>query len=139
MYTLIIEGKQYFIENLKKVLLVTESKTIKESESGIDFHIGTDGLVMSLPKIADLINDVEYTFTNIGTDGNNVITISPNPEDGIHGTIILGSSVVELSGIIDKDLINTKATSTTGNTVSIQSSSIGWIVKTSTGIWASES
>ena len=66
-------------------------------------------------------------------------TISPNSSDAIHGTITLAASVVELSGTDNKDLINTKATATTGNSVTIVGDgNTGWMVTGSTGIWASE-
>jgi len=118
------------------VQTVTASRTLTVEESGGVFLVGTDALTITLPAT---VAGVEYTFINSGADGNNIITISPNASDAIHGTITLAASVVELSGTDDKDLINTKASSTTGNTVTlIGDGTVGWYVKASTGIWASE-
>ena len=122
----------------KPTQILTASKTLAVTDAGKDFHIGTDGLTITLPAITAAMYGITYGFTNIGADGNNVINISPATADGMHGTITLAASVVELSGTANKDLINTKASATTGNHVLIQATSIGWFVKYSTGIWASE-
>lgn len=115
---------------------ITASKTLVATDSGKTFLIGTDALVITLPSTAA---GLKYTFINSGADGNNIITISPAAADAIHGTITLAASVVELSGTDDKDLINTKASATTGNSVTIVGDgSVGWYVVGSTGIWASE-
>lgn len=115
---------------------ITTSTTLTEGDSGKTFLIGTDALTITLPAT---VAGVTYTFINSGADGNNIITISPNASDAIHGTITLAASVVELSGTDNKDLINTKATATTGNSVTLMGDgSAGWYVTSSTGIWASE-
>ena len=115
---------------------LTASKTLTYADSGKTFMIGTDALVISLPATKA---GITYKFVNIGADGAAIITISPVTADGIHGTMTLAASVVELSGTDDKDLINTKASATTGNSVEIiGDGGIGWMVQNSTGIWASE-
>lgn len=134
-----------------KVVTITASTTLSSGQSGTTFLVGTDALVITLPAVGTLGLGASadaapagtwYEFVNIGADGNNIITISPAAADGIAGTITLASSVVELSGVVNKDLINTKGTATTGNSVKIISTGTtgasAWAVTSSTGIWASE-
>lgn len=91
---------------------------------------------MTLPAT---IAGCRYTFTNTGADGGNIITIAPNVSDYIAGTITLAATVVDIGVIDDKDLINTKTTSITGDSVTIVGDGVaGWFVLSSTGIWASE-
>lgn len=119
-----------------RVETLTASKVLTRKDSKKIFLIGTDELVITLPAT---VKGLEYTFINSGADGNNIITISPNASDALHGTITLAASVVELSGTDDKDVINTKNTANTGDMIKIVSDGIeGWFVLASTGIWASE-
>jgi hypothetical protein len=125
-----------FIDNVE-VLIANKTLTIEDS--GKTFMVATDALVITLPSTAV---GLEYTFMNSGADGNNLITVSPAAADGISGTITLAASVVSLSGVVDKDLINTKATSISGDTSTIVGTGTAgteaWLAKGSTGIWASE-
>ena len=117
--------------------VITASKSLTAADSGKVFLIATDALVITLPATQ---TGIEYTFINSGADGNNIVTISPNASDAIHGTFTLASSVVELSGADNKDLIHTKATANTGDMAKIVGDgSGGWFVVAGTGIWASES
>ena len=126
-----LSGHRSMVETL------TANKTLDAEDSGKVFLIATDSLTITLPATK---SGLDYTFVNSGGDGNNIITISPNASDALHGTITLAASVVELSGTDDKDLINTKATANTGDMVRIVGDgSAGWYVVGSTGIWASES
>lgn len=133
-------GTQGKTEQLLKTAIevITDDKTLDAQDNNKVFAIGTDAKVFTLPAIADVGAGIKYTFINIGADGNNIMTISPAAADAIHGTIILAATIVELSGVVDKDLINTKTSATTGNNVTIISTSIGWVVLNSTGIFASE-
>ena len=118
---------------------ITASKSLDVNDSSKTFLVGTDALVITLPST---VLGLRYKFVNTGADGAAIITISPAAADGINGTITLAASVVELSGVVDKDLINTKATATTGNSVTLLGTGIAgtkaWVVENSTGIWASE-
>ena len=118
------------------VVTVTSSITLSEADSGKVYLIGTDALTITLPAT---VKGVYYTFINIGADGNNIITISPQSADAIWGTITLAGSVVDLSGTDDKDLINTKGTAIKGDSVTLVSDGTDWFVTASTGIWAAES
>ncbi len=117
---------------------ITTNTTLTADDDGAKILIGTDAIAVTLPAIAVAKYGVEYTFFNIGADGNNIMTISPAAADAIHGTITLAASVVVLSGVVNKDLINTKSTATTGDRVTIVSTSAGWLVSESGGIFASE-
>lgn len=135
----------------EQVETVSASATLSSGDSGKVYLVGTDALVVTLPPVGSLgigasadaaPAGTTYTFVNSGADGNNIITISPAAADGINGTITLAASVVELSGTVNKDLINTKATATTGNSVTLISTGTtgtgAWVVTSSTGIWASQ-
>jgi hypothetical protein len=137
--------------NREDVTTITASQSLSSGDSGNVFLVGTDALTITLPAVGTLglgatadaaPAGTKYTFVNTGADGAAIITISPAAADGINGTITLASSVVELSGTVNKDLINTKATATTGNSVTIVSTGISgtkaWVVTSSTGIWASQ-
>ncbi len=115
----------------------TTAVTLTTDDSGKVYASATDNQVFTLPA-ATARAGVTYTFINTGADGAAKISISPQAADAIHGTITLAASVVELSGTDNKDLINTKATATTGNSVTLVSNGTDWFVTSSTGIWASE-
>lgn len=121
------------------VEIIAANRTLRIEDSGKTFMVATDALVITLPAT---VAGVEYTFMNSGADGNNIITVSPAAADGISGTVTLAATVVSLSGVVDKDLINTKATTISGDTSTIVGTGIAgteaWLLKGSTGIWASE-
>lgn len=125
------------IGNKKIIEVVTDNKTLTAADSGKIFLIGTDAKTITLPAT---VKGVEFTFINIGAAGNNIITVSPAAADGIAGTVTLDASVVVLDGTVDKDLVNTKATSKTGDTAKIlgtgTTGTAAWILTDSTGIWA---
>lgn len=121
------------------VLIPIVSTTLTEADSGGIFGMGTDAKVFTLPSTKA---GLKYTFVNTGAAGNNILTISPAAADGISGTITLAASVVVDAGVVNKDLINTKATSQAGDTVTIIGTGVAgttaWIIVSSTGIWAAE-
>ena len=102
---------------------ITASKTLTNSDSGKIFTIATDSLVVTLPACKA---GLKLTFVNTGADGNNIITLSPQSTDGIWGTITLASSVVDLGGVANKDLINTKGTAIKGDAVTLVSDGTDW-------------
>lgn len=118
---------------------VTASKTLTQEDSGKVFLIGTDALVITLPSTA---TGLKYTFKNSGAASNNIITVSPAAADGISGTITLAATVVVDAGVVNKDIINTKATSKTGDSITIIGTGVAgttaWLIDGSTGIWAAE-
>lgn len=133
-------GKSFFmpVDGIGKIVEeITESVTLTAEDSGKVFLVGTDALVITLPAT---IAGLDYTFINDGAAGNNIITISPAAADGIAGTITLAASIVTRVGTVDTDLVNTKATSTKGNSVRIigtgETGTGAWYIISSTGIWA---
>lgn len=124
---------------MKKSLyeVLTEDTTLTYDHTGMTFGIGTDGIVITLPPTK---NGIEFSFINIGAAGNNVVTIAPQEEDGIAGTITLADTAVTRVGTVNTALVNTKATSTLGNSVKIIGTGVAgtgaYIIQGSTGIWA---
>ena len=115
---------------------IADDKTLGRADSGKIFLIGTDAKTITLPATE---KGIEYTFINSGADGAVLISISPNANDAIHGTTCAGTNVV-LGGVDDKDLLNTKATATTGDSCKLVADGVvGWYMVSCTGIWASES
>ena len=121
--------------NENYVQSITASKTLTAGDSGKVFTVATDALVITLPACEA---GLKFTFVNTGADGNNIITLSPAATDGIWGTITLAGSVVDLGGVANKDLINTKTSAIKGDSVTLVSDGTDWYVTASTGIWAAE-
>lgn len=125
--------------SIDDIEVISANTTLTVEDSGKTFLVATDALTITLPSTGV---GLEYTFMNSGADAANIITVSPAAADGISGTVTLAATVVALSGVIDKDLINTKASSISGDTATIVGSGnagvTAWLLKGSTGIWASE-
>lgn len=122
--------------NLANVETVTADKTLTVEDSGKTFNIGTDALTITLPATA---KGLKYTFRNIGADGNNIITVSPNAADAIFGTVANAAADSVASGTADKDIINTKATANRGDFITLEADGEdGWYITGGVGIWASE-
>ena len=126
-----------------KTLTITTSTTLLENDSFQEINVATDALVITLPKInADNLG-LTYTIRNTGADANNIITLSPNALDAFIGgfTFVTGStaSMNRASGTVNKDWINTKATSKKGDWVTIKAVSLtNWYIQGGQGVWASE-
>ena len=123
----------------REQVTVTANTTLTEADAGKDYNVGTDALTITLPLIeADNIG-MEFVFRNIGADGNNIITLSPASADGIRGTIANSAADSVASGVVNKDLINTKATANNGDWVKLRAvSTTKWFIEGGVGIWASQ-
>jgi hypothetical protein len=126
-----------------KTLTVTTSTTLLENDSFQEINVATDALVITLPKISADNLGLTYTFRNTGADANNIITLSPNALDAFIGgfPFVTGStaSMNRASGTVNKDWINTKATSKKGDWVTIKAISLtNWYIQGGQGVWASE-
>ena len=109
------------------------------NQAGQEFNVGTDALTLTLPKIYSTNLGMEFTFRNIGADGNNIITISPNAADGVNGSIANAAADSVASGTVDKDIVNTKATANKGDWIKIKAVALtAWYITGGVGIWASE-
>lgn len=128
-------GNNAVIEN-NLVETITASSTLDYDQSGMYFLVATDALVITLPATK---KGVVYTFINSGADGNNIITISPNANDAIYGTVANAAADSVSGGVDDKDIINTKATANKGDRITLVGDGDGgWYIVEGVGIWASE-
>lgn len=115
---------------------ITASGDISLDSSGTIFLVGTDALVISLPATQ---KGATFTFINSGADGNNTITLSPVAADAIFGTIANAAADSVSGGVVDKDIVNTKATANKGDRITIVGDGVdGWYIVDGVGIWASE-
>lgn len=125
--------------SVSNVVTLTDNYTVTAADSGKTFLIATDAKVITLPAT---VAGLELTIVNTGAAGNNIVTISPNAADGISGTFTLAATVVTDAGVVDKDIINTKATATCGDFVKLLGTGVtgtkAWIVTGSAGIWAAQ-
>lgn len=132
--------------------VVSSNTTFTKDNHGQIIAIGTDALVMTLPAVGETTAPagITLTFINIGADGNNIITISPNASDAIFGSLSASAGsnadattadglVSKASGTDNKDWVNTKATANKGDRVTLVSDgSTGWFIVDGVGVWASE-
>lgn len=130
--------EQLFAPSLDVVIL-TDSYSITAADNGKTFLIGTDAKVITLPAT---VSGLSFRVINIGAAGNNIVTISPVAADGITGTFTLAASVVVGAGVVNKDIINTKATAQAGDQTTLIATGVAgttaWIACGSTGIWEVE-
>ena len=98
------------------------------TDSGATIASALDGCVATLPSIA---TGNTVTFVNMAPDGTAEYSISPAAADGIN---YVGSNTD------DKDLINTKATSKKGDSITLASlnGTTAWQVVAARGIWAKQ-
>ena len=126
-----------------KAVTITASVTLADTDNYQEVNVGTDALVVNLPKITTANLGMTFTIRNIGADGNNIITISPDAVDGINGgfPFVTGStaSMNRASGVVNKDFVNTKATSKLGDFVTIKAVALTkWFIEGGQGVWASQ-
>mgnify|MGYP003643280291 CR=1 FL=1 len=119
---------------------LTTTQDIYANQAGTEFNIATDAIVLTLPLIDANNIGMELTFRNTGaTDGNNLITLSPDAADGINGQCANSAADSVGSGVVNKDLVNTKATANIGDFVTIKAvAATKWFITGGIGIWASE-
>lgn len=109
---------------------VTESQTLSYNDSGKVFLVGVDALTITLPATKA---GVRFTFINSGADDAVLITVSPNANDAIIGTI----AAVIATGSDDGDLTNTKSGANKGDWVTIVGDGVsGWYITGGDGVWA---
>ena len=118
-----------------KQTTLTTTQDIGANAAGSEINIATDAIVLSLPAITAENIGAEFTFRNTGADAANIITISPDAADSINGAVAAVSS----GGTAGKDWINTKATSTKGDWVTLKAVALTeWYITGGDGVWASE-
>ena len=118
---------------------VTATGDIPEQNSSHDINCATDGLTLGLPLITSGNLGMTVTFRNTGAAANNTVTVSPKNTNKIVGSVVLAASVFSASGVLGKDFINTKATSLTGDFVTLRAVTLTeWYIIGAVGIWSSE-
>jgi len=125
----------------KRVALQTISATttLTTADAGKQINVATDAIVLTLPAITADNLGMEFLIRNTGADGNNIVTISPAATDGINGTIANAAADSVASGVVNKDLINTKATANNGDYVVLRAVALTkWFIEGGVGIWASQ-
>ncbi len=117
----------------------TATGDISEGDIGNDHNVGTDGLTIGIPKITTGNLGCTIFFRNSGAAGNNKVVISPDDSNKIVGGMTQAAAVFHASGVLGKDLINTKGTSKLGDWVELRAVSLTeYYIVGGQGIWASE-
>lgn len=108
---------------------ISINKTLDAQDSGKVFFVDTDATVTTLPAIADGLGGVK--IVNIGAFGTVAVNLSPAALD-----MVLGP---DITGLDNKDLINTKATAKRGDYVVLDlGDADGYVVTEMVGTWARE-
>jgi|TARA_R110000796_G_scaffold95622_2_gene201018 hypothetical protein len=117
----------------------TVTGDISETDLGNDHNVATDAITIGLPLITSGSLGSTVFFRNTGADAAVKLVISPKDTNKIIGSITLAASVFAASGVLDKDLENTKATALKGDWVALRAVSLTeWYIIGGQGIWASE-
>ena len=117
----------------------TATGDISESDLGNDHNVAVDALTIGIPLITSGNLGCTIFFRNTGADAGVKLVISPKNTNKIIGSITLSASVFSASGVLDKDVINTKATALKGDWIALRAVSLTeWYIIGGQGIWASE-
>ena len=117
----------------------TATGDISESDLGNDHNVAVDALTIGIPLITSGNLGSTIFFRNTGADAAVKLVISPKNTNKIIGSITLAASVFAASGVLDKDVINTKATALKGDWIALRAVSLTeWYIIGGQGIWASE-
>ena len=116
-----------------------EDLTIESVESVLSVNVDVDGGVVTLPKITADNLGMRVLVRNIGADGAYLVSVSPDAVDGINGTIANAAADSVASGVVNKNLSNTKATANKGDYVILEAvKETEWYIVGGVGVWASE-
>lgn len=130
------------ITGLQKLVAGGAAYTVGSAPDGdCVIMTATDNAVITLPDAAAGNAGKRITVQNTGADGAAKVSISPHSSDkiwgGIHGAA--GGDLVSFGAVLDKDIINTKATTKQGDyAVLVSDGALGWWVVGGKGVWASE-
>ena len=117
----------------------TATGDISEADLGNDHNVAVDALTIGIPLITSGNLGCTIFFRNTGADAGVKLVISPKNTNKIIGSITLSASVFSASGVLDKDVINTKATALKGDWIALRAVSLTeWYIIGGQGIWASE-
>ena len=126
--TIFPKGLASFLVDSNADVKTSNYTVIIDDDSGSTIASALDGFVATLPGIA---TGNTVTFVNMAPDGTAEYSISPAAADGIN---YVGSNTD------DKDLINTKAKSKKGDSITLASlnGTTAWQVVAARGIWAKQ-
>ena len=116
------------------VSLAAATQTLTKAMSGQKFTAAVDA-VFTLPQVVDM-NDkgIFYTFRCGAVSAGTGMSLSPNAADAIGGA--------GLTTVVNKDLINTGATDTLTDEVTIECTGVpgtgAWVITDMCGIFAKE-
>ncbi len=116
----------------RSAVTVTGNKTLTAADAGIVQNVTVDNVIITLPATA---NGLTFTIRNGGNyDGKIGVFVSPAAADGITGN--------GFTATINKDAINTKLTSKTGDEITLVGTGTAgvaaWVTSNVTGTWARE-
>lgn len=107
---------------------VSDNLTLDAQDSGKVLCVDTDAKAITLPAVEGMSN---IRVLNIGAFGTVAVTVSPNANDMIES--------VDVAGVDNKDIVNTKATARRGDYIDLDySDANGWVVTRIVGTWAKE-
>lgn len=130
---------QYPSDKRRQSTSISADTTLALTDCGVVQNVIADGKVITLPATSagatfTIRNGgVPVTSGPAGTGSNKsvLVTISPNASDKIQGN--------GLSAQDNKDLLNTKATSSVGDEVTLVGDGTdGWLIQSIIGTWARE-
>ena len=119
---------------------VSANKTLTAADQGIVQNVTADGVVITLPSTAAGLN---FTIRNAGvaassgpagsgSNGTAAVSVSPAAADAIAGN--------GFTAAVDKDAVNTKATSKVGDEITLIASgtagAAAWNLRDVKGTWA---
>lgn len=125
----------------QKLIAGGAAYTVTDADGDCVIQTATDNAVITLPNAASSNSGMRVTVQNTGADGAAKVSISPHSSDGIKGGVhgAATGDLVSFSGTDDKDAINTKATTKSGDyLVLVSDGSADWWVVGGKGVWASE-
>ena len=108
---------------------ISATKTLDAGDTGKLLWIDTDAFVITLPAIAD--GYAGGKVVNGGAYGTILISLSPQTADAILGP--------DMTAVVDKDLLNTKATAQRGDAVQLGiGDADGYVATDINGTWVKE-
>lgn len=107
---------------------VADNLTLDAQDSGKVLCVTTDAKAITLPAVEGMNN---IRVLNVAAFGTVAVTVSPNANDMIES--------VDVAGVNDKDIVNTKATARRGDYIDLDySDANGWVATRIVGTWAKE-
>ena len=110
--------------------LAQATQDLTEAQSG-EIFVGNVDVVFTLPAIADVAEGTNFTAVCGALSSGTGLSISPAAADKISGGGMVGAD--------DKDAINTGSSDVVGDSLTVTSDGVDWLVTNKIGTWAVES